>query len=141
MAWVYILKGSSGRHYIGSTVDVQNRFGQHRRGHTHTTKRLGEALEIVASKEFPTLPEARRIGRMLKRKKNPRAAIYFGVLEQPRKLSGLVGSSTLPPGTFRSFEIGREVTSLLPAYYRQSRMVRGLAAYGLEAHATIRVER
>jgi hypothetical protein len=23
MAWVYILKGSSGRHYIGSAVDLQ----------------------------------------------------------------------------------------------------------------------
>jgi predicted GIY-YIG superfamily endonuclease len=102
MAWVYILKGSSGRHYIGSTVDVQDRFGQHKRGHTYTTKRLGEALEIVASKEFPTLTEARRIERMLKRKKNPRGNLLFAVLEQPRKLSGLVGSSTLPPGKFRA---------------------------------------
>jgi predicted GIY-YIG superfamily endonuclease len=77
MPWVYILKGSSGRHYIGSAVDRQARFAQHQRGHTYTTKRLGEELEIVASKEFSTLREARRIERLLKRKKNPRAAIYF----------------------------------------------------------------
>ena len=76
MAWVYIIRGSSGRHYIGSAVDLQTRFAQHRRGHTHTTKRLGENLQIVASKEVATLDEARRIERMLKAKKNPELAIY-----------------------------------------------------------------
>jgi len=40
MAWVYILRGSSGRHYIGSAVDLDARFAQHLRGHTATTKRL-----------------------------------------------------------------------------------------------------
>ena len=76
MAWVYILKGSSGRHYIGSTVDLAARFAQHLRGHTATTKRLGGMLEIVAKKEVPTLFEARKIERLLKRKKNPELAIY-----------------------------------------------------------------
>jgi predicted GIY-YIG superfamily endonuclease len=77
VAWAYILKGSSGRHYIGSGVDLEARFAQHQRGHTHTTKRLGEKLEIVASKEFPTLKEAREMERKLKQKKNPRLAIYL----------------------------------------------------------------
>jgi putative endonuclease len=76
MAWVYILKGSFGRHYIGSAVDLQARFAQHRCGHTHTTKRLGENLQIVASKEVATLREAGRIERMLKAKNNPELAIY-----------------------------------------------------------------
>ena len=76
MAWVYILKGSSGRHYIGSTVDLDVRFAQHLRGHTATTKRLGGTLEIVAKKEVPTLVEARKIERLLKLKKNPELAIY-----------------------------------------------------------------
>ena len=77
MAWVYILRGSTGRHYIGSCVDLVARFEQHLRGHTATTKRLGPKLEIVASKELPSLPEARRIERALKRKKNPTLAIYY----------------------------------------------------------------
>jgi predicted GIY-YIG superfamily endonuclease len=77
MAWAYILRGSSGRYYIGSAVDLQARFAQHQRGHTYTTKRLGEQLEIVASKEFSTLEEARQIEKILKRKKNPRVAIYL----------------------------------------------------------------
>jgi len=75
MPWVYILKGAK-RHYIGSTVDLNARIAQHERGHTHTTKRLGEKLVLVATKVVPTLDEARRIERTLKAKKNPRLAIY-----------------------------------------------------------------
>ena len=76
MAWVYILRGSSGRHYIGSAIDLEARIAQHLRGHTHTTKRLGDGIEIVASKKVATLEEARRIERSLKAKKNPTIAIY-----------------------------------------------------------------
>ena len=76
MAWVYIIRGSTGRHYIGSCVDLDARFAQHLRGHTATTKRLGAKLEVVAKKEVPSLQEARRIERILKRKKNPALAIY-----------------------------------------------------------------
>jgi predicted GIY-YIG superfamily endonuclease len=77
MPWVYILRGSNGRHYIGSAVDLDTRFAQHLRGHTYTTKRLGDAIEIIASKEVVTLREARRIERGLKAKKNPRLAIHY----------------------------------------------------------------
>jgi len=77
MAWVYILRGSTGRHYIGSAIDLHARFAQHLGGHTATTKRLGEKLEIIAKKETPTLREARELERALKRKKNPRLAIYY----------------------------------------------------------------
>jgi len=76
MPWVYILRGSTGRHYIGSTVDLDARFAQHVRGHTATTKRLGDELEIVARKQVASLVEARKIERHLKRKKNPELAIY-----------------------------------------------------------------
>jgi predicted GIY-YIG superfamily endonuclease len=80
MAWTYILKGSSGRYHIGSTPDLDVRFAQQQLGHTHTTKRIGEKLELVASKEFFMLKEAREMERRLKRKKNPLLAIY--VLQQ-----------------------------------------------------------
>jgi predicted GIY-YIG superfamily endonuclease len=76
MAWVYILRGSGGRHYIGSAVDLDARFAQHLRGHTATTKRLGNRLEIIAKKEVAALTEARRIERFLKQKKSPKLAIY-----------------------------------------------------------------
>ena len=76
MAWVYILRGSTGRHYIGSTVELDARFAQHLRGHTATTKRLGGNLQIVAQKEVGTLLEARKLERVLKEKKNPQLAIF-----------------------------------------------------------------
>jgi predicted GIY-YIG superfamily endonuclease len=76
MPWVYVLKGSSGRYYIGSAVDLDARFAQHLRGQTATTKRLGEKFKIVAKKETKTLVEARELERILKRRKNPKLAIY-----------------------------------------------------------------
>ena len=75
MASVYILRGSTGRHCIGSAVDLEARFSQHLRGHTATTKRLGKKLEIVAKKETKTFDEARDLERILKRKRN-QLAIY-----------------------------------------------------------------
>ena len=75
MAWVYILRGSSGRHYIGSTIDLCRRMAEHQRGHTHTTKRLGDEVELVAALELATLVEARALERELKRKKSPRIAL------------------------------------------------------------------
>jgi predicted GIY-YIG superfamily endonuclease len=80
MSWIYVLKGSSGRHYIGSAVDLDARLAQHRRGHTYTTRRLGEELKLIASKQVETLAQARTIERMLKAKKNPQLAIHY--LEQ-----------------------------------------------------------
>jgi predicted GIY-YIG superfamily endonuclease len=69
--------GSSTTLCIGSAVDLRGRLAQHRRGHTYTTRRLGEKLELVASKQVATLDEARRIERMLKAKKNPELAIHY----------------------------------------------------------------
>jgi predicted GIY-YIG superfamily endonuclease len=75
MAWVYILRGSSGRYYIGSTENLARRLDEHRRGSNHTTHRFGN-LEVVATRVVPNAAEARRIEFALKRKKNPRLAIY-----------------------------------------------------------------
>ena len=75
-AWVYMLRGANGRHYIGSTVDLEGRLAQHRRGHTHTTRRLGETMELVASRPCETLEQARALERLLKAKRNPRVALY-----------------------------------------------------------------
>ena len=77
MPWVYLLKGSSGRHYLGSTTDLGRRLEQHRRGHTHTTRRLGESLELIASAELPTLEQARTTERKLKSWHNPAKAAEF----------------------------------------------------------------
>ena len=68
-------RGSSGRHYLGSTANLARRLTEHRNGGTHTTQRLGEKLETVAALELETIAQARRLERELKRKKNPKLAI------------------------------------------------------------------
>ncbi len=89
MPHVYILKGEKGRHYIGSTCDLHARLAQHRRGHTHTTPRLGE-MELLGTKEFQTAAQARQFERFLKAKKNPQLALFSSVqqLEQPQPRKG-----------------------------------------------------
>jgi len=74
MAWVYILRGDR-RYYIGATENLQRRTAEHKRGSNHTTRRFGSQVEVVAAKELPSMVEARRLERTLKRKKNPRLAI------------------------------------------------------------------
>ena len=72
-----MLKGGNGRHYIGMTSDLVRRLAQHDNGQTHTTRRLGGALQVVASKMYGTRAEAAEIERMLKRWKNPAKAAAF----------------------------------------------------------------
>ncbi|MSU46651.1 MAG: GIY-YIG nuclease family protein [Lacunisphaera sp.] len=69
--YVHMLRGASGRHYIGMTSDLARRIEQHLNGHTHTTKRLGGGLQLVASKAFDTRAEAAAIEKKLKGWKNP----------------------------------------------------------------------
>jgi predicted GIY-YIG superfamily endonuclease len=59
--YVYLLRGGSGRHYIGMTSDLARRVEQHRRGQTHTTKRLGGELQLVADKAYESREEAAAI--------------------------------------------------------------------------------
>jgi putative endonuclease len=75
MAWVYILRGESGRHYIGSTDNLARRLEEHQRGSNHTTRRLGKKVELIAARGLPSMSDARKMERNLKRKKNPRLAV------------------------------------------------------------------
>jgi predicted GIY-YIG superfamily endonuclease len=77
MAWVYILKGASGRYYFSSTDDLERRMAEHRRGSNHTTGRFGGPIEIAASKELPSIAEAGKLERALKRKRNPKLAVFM----------------------------------------------------------------
>jgi predicted GIY-YIG superfamily endonuclease len=74
MACVYILRGAR-RYYVGATDNLERRMAEHKRGSNHTTHRFGGQIELVAAKELPSMAEARKIERILKRKKNPRLAI------------------------------------------------------------------
>jgi predicted GIY-YIG superfamily endonuclease len=75
MAHVYMVRGSCGGYYIGATDVLDRRFSEHQRGSNHTTRRLGHPLELVASREFHSMTEARAFERRLKSFKNPELAI------------------------------------------------------------------
>jgi predicted GIY-YIG superfamily endonuclease len=80
MAWVYILRGAQ-RYYIGATDNLRRRTAEHKRGSNHTTRRFGGQIQLVVAKELPSMVEARKLERTLKRKKNPRLAI--SILQSP----------------------------------------------------------
>ncbi|HWA27022.1 MAG TPA: GIY-YIG nuclease family protein [Lacunisphaera sp.] len=83
MFHVYILRGASGRHYIGQTSDLPARLAQHLGGHTHTTRRLGGNVQLLASRAFATRAEAANAERMLKSWKNPAKALAWLQAGQP----------------------------------------------------------
>ena len=69
---------------IGSTINLERRLTEHRRGGTHTTQRLGEHLETVATTvELETIEQARALERQLKGKKNPRYFIRLQKAAEP----------------------------------------------------------
>jgi predicted GIY-YIG superfamily endonuclease len=77
MAWVYILRGSCGRYYIGSTENLDRQLAEHPRGKAHSTRRFSQPLELVTTKEVPDIDSARALERKLKDKKSPRIAFYL----------------------------------------------------------------
>lgn len=61
MSYVYILRSLvNGRYYVGSTNDLERRLNEHNSGKTKSIKNL-RPLEVVFSKKFITLEEARKI--------------------------------------------------------------------------------
>ncbi len=66
--YVYILKSSDQRFYIGSTNNLERRLRQHHSGHTHSTKRMSD-LTLVFNQQYDSLPEAREIELKLKKLK------------------------------------------------------------------------
>src|SRR5205807_4260847 len=85
MAWVYILRGASGRYYFGSTDDLERRIAEHQRGDNHTTRRFGGTIEPVACRELPSIAGARKFEIALKRKKESEArCVHVAVSRPPR---------------------------------------------------------
>ena len=66
MCWMYILKNEeTGRYYIGSTNNLNRRLGQHRKGHTRTTRVL-KTYKLVYKEKFDNISDARKRERKLK---------------------------------------------------------------------------
>lgn len=66
--FVYILTDDTGRHYTGSTADLNRRLTQHNQGQTHTTHRFTNP-KLTFFQEYPTLEMARKIELKLKKLK------------------------------------------------------------------------
>src|SRR6478736_8397624 len=92
MAWVDILRGSSGRHYIGSCVDPDTRFAQPLPGHTATTKQPERNLRLWQKSSRVGRGAANQTSTETQEEPRPRH-LLSATVEQPRKPSGLVGSS------------------------------------------------
>ena len=69
--YVYLLQGTRGRYYIGSTKNVQERLERHNSGFVYSSKRLGLPLKLVAYCEYASIDLARDMEFRLKRWKNP----------------------------------------------------------------------
>jgi putative endonuclease len=63
--FVYILKDSKERFYVGSTINIEKRLIQHQSGHTQTTAKM-EQPRLVLVQEYKTLAIARIIERKIK---------------------------------------------------------------------------
>lgn len=60
MYFIYVLRSmTTGRHYVGFTLDLVQRLGQHNSGITNSTKNRGP-WELVHQEEFATRTEAMR---------------------------------------------------------------------------------
>jgi len=81
MYQVYLLRGNSGRHYIGMTSDLKRRLDQHQRGQTYTTRRLGGGLQLVASMKCATRQEAVAMERRMKSWRSPEKVRIFMTAE------------------------------------------------------------
>ena len=58
MAWVYILECSDGTYYVGSTVDLERRVGQHEAGEGATYTRRRRPVRLVWAAEFDRITDA-----------------------------------------------------------------------------------
>jgi predicted GIY-YIG superfamily endonuclease len=76
MAWVYILRGASERHYFGATDHLNQRISEHQREQPHHACASGP-IRLLASREVASMEEARALEKLLKKMKNPAKAIRF----------------------------------------------------------------
>lgn len=66
--YVYILKNSAGKLYVGSTDNLERRLHQHAIGHTQTTRNMKE-LTLALHQEYDSLAQARSVERKIKNMK------------------------------------------------------------------------
>jgi len=76
MHYVYILRNTKGKHYIGETNNIEHRLSQHNSPNNHFTGNNGP-WELVVSSDCETKSEACLLEKKLKSFKNPKYSIQF----------------------------------------------------------------
>jgi putative endonuclease len=83
--YVYILQSKlNSRYYIGSTVDIKNRFAEHQNGEVKSTKNI-RPLQLKFFQKYDNVKYARQIEYKLKKMKNKKILDKI-VQEQTLKL-------------------------------------------------------
>ena len=75
MYYLYILKSSGGRHYIGISADVKNRVAEHNGGEVKSTKAF-RPWEVVHVEKFADKTEARKRELFLKKTARARTELF-----------------------------------------------------------------
>lgn len=73
---VYIIKSDLGHHYIGQTIDFDDRLRRHNEGRSKATRNKGIWKLIVAAK-VNSRSEAMKLENKLKKMKNAKKAIEY----------------------------------------------------------------
>jgi predicted GIY-YIG superfamily endonuclease len=122
MAWVYILRGKSGRHYFGASDHLGQRINEHERGSCHTTWRLGARLELVGFRQVFSMQEARALEKRLKKMKNPAKLFAFCGASEPNESSSpdsaWVGSGFESRPTQLNRALQFKKTAVIERHYR-----------------------
>lgn len=63
--FVYILKDTNGKFYIGSTENIERRLKQHNLEHTQTTRNM-KSSKLIHCQEYASLEIARKVERKIK---------------------------------------------------------------------------
>ena len=88
MAWMYILEGSDGSYYVGSTRDLGFRVSEHQtgRGAKYTSRRL--PVKLVYSEEYERVADAYAREKQVQNwSRAKREALINGHLETLSKLA------------------------------------------------------
>ncbi len=106
-AFAYILRNrTSGRHYIGSTTDLDRRLSDHQRGNTPSTRNRGR-WELVYSEECADLKAARNVSgrsRAIGVECNSRPC-WSGAAPAERDCTGKTGAAGSNPAPSASWEM------------------------------------
>ena len=77
MSFLYILRNSTGRHYVGITnLNLKERLQRHNKGDVYSTK-FGKPWKLIYSELFKNLKEARGREKQIKRWKGGNAFKKF----------------------------------------------------------------